>query len=71
MFHFQILKQIESVIDKNKVNFINAEVTKIDRNAKKVETTHGIFFSVSINFSYFCIDEVDFIFVNYTFNWIN
>jgi len=38
-----LIYPIESVIDKNKVNFINAEVTKIDRNAKKVETTHGIF----------------------------
>ena len=30
-----LIYPIESVIDKNKVNFINAEVTKIDRNAKK------------------------------------
>src|SRR5699024_4199845 len=29
--------------NKNKVNFIKAEVTKIDRNAKKVETDAGIF----------------------------
>ena len=33
-----VLYPVESVINKNKVNFIKAEVTKIDRNAKKVET---------------------------------
>ncbi|MGW9856831.1 NADH:quinone reductase (non-electrogenic) [Staphylococcus hominis] len=38
-----LIYPIESVIDQTKVNFINAEVTKIDRNVKKVETTHGIF----------------------------
>ena len=30
-----VLYPVESVINKNKVNFIKAEVTKIDRNAKK------------------------------------
>src|SRR5699024_1052311 len=38
-----VLYPVESVINKNKVNFIKAEVTKIDRNAKKVETDAGIF----------------------------
>ncbi|WP_283589349.1 NAD(P)/FAD-dependent oxidoreductase [Staphylococcus nepalensis] len=37
------LYPVESVINKNKVNFVKAEVTKIDRNAKKVETDAGIF----------------------------
>src|SRR5699024_5635236 len=37
-----VLYPVESVINKNKVNFIKAEVTKIDRNAKKVETDAGI-----------------------------
>ncbi len=36
------LYPIQSVLKKH-VNFVCAEVTKIDRNAKKVETTHGIF----------------------------
>lgn len=38
-----LLYPVESVVDKNKVNFVKAEVTKIDRNAKKVETDAGIF----------------------------
>ena len=38
-----LLYPVESVVDKNKVNFVKAEVTKIDRNAKKVETDVGIF----------------------------
>lgn len=37
-----LLYPIESVL-KNNVEFVRAEVTKIDRNAKKVETTRGIF----------------------------
>ncbi len=36
------LYPIQSVLKKH-VDFVCAEVTKIDRNAKKVETTHGIF----------------------------
>ncbi|MEB8121967.1 NAD(P)/FAD-dependent oxidoreductase [Staphylococcus xylosus] len=38
-----LLYPVKSVVDKNKVNFVKAEVTKIDRNAKKVETDAGIF----------------------------
>ncbi|WP_180531672.1 NAD(P)/FAD-dependent oxidoreductase [Staphylococcus haemolyticus] len=38
-----LMYPIESVIKEDKVKFINAEVTKIDRNAKKVETNHGIY----------------------------
>lgn len=38
-----LLYPVESVVDKSKVNFVKAEVTKIDRNAKKVETDAGIF----------------------------
>lgn len=38
-----LIYPIESVIKADKVKFINAEVTKIDRNAKKVETNHGIY----------------------------
>lgn len=38
-----LIYPIESVIEEDKVKFINAEVTKIDRNAKKVETNHGIY----------------------------
>ncbi|SUK16823.1 NADH dehydrogenase [Staphylococcus agnetis] len=37
-----VLYPIDSVI-KDHVEFVRAEVTKIDRNAKKVETTRGIF----------------------------
>ena len=37
-----VLYPIDSVIKKH-VEFVRAEVTKIDRNAKKVETTRGIF----------------------------
>lgn len=37
-----VLYPIDSVI-KDPVEFVRAEVTKIDRNAKKVETTRGIF----------------------------
>ncbi|REH79305.1 NAD(P)/FAD-dependent oxidoreductase [Staphylococcus felis] len=37
-----LLYPVESVL-KNHVNFVRAEVTKIDRNAKKVETTNGVF----------------------------
>lgn len=37
-----VLYPIDSVI-KEHVEFVRAEVTKIDRNAKKVETTRGIF----------------------------
>ncbi|MBN6091999.1 NAD(P)/FAD-dependent oxidoreductase [Staphylococcus saprophyticus] len=38
-----LLYPVESVVNKDKVNFVKAEVTKIDRNAKKVETDAGIF----------------------------
>ncbi|OHR83393.1 NADH dehydrogenase [Staphylococcus sp. HMSC34C02] len=38
-----LIYPIESVIKEDKVKFINAEVTKIDRNAKKVETNHSIY----------------------------
>ncbi|QUX19496.1 NAD(P)/FAD-dependent oxidoreductase [Staphylococcus haemolyticus] len=38
-----LIYPIESVIKEDKVKFINAEVTRIDRNAKKVETNHGIY----------------------------
>ncbi|WAE41196.1 NAD(P)/FAD-dependent oxidoreductase [Staphylococcus pasteuri] len=38
-----LLYPVESVLKKDKVNFIKAEVTKIDRNAKKVETDKGIY----------------------------
>ncbi|UOD89463.1 NAD(P)/FAD-dependent oxidoreductase [Staphylococcus haemolyticus] len=38
-----LIYPIKSVIKEDKVKFINAEVTKIDRNAKKVETNHGIY----------------------------
>ncbi len=34
---------MESVLKKDKVNFVQAEVTKIDRDAKKVETNQGIY----------------------------
>lgn len=37
-----LLYPVESVLKYN-VEFVRAEVTKIDRNAKKVETTRGIF----------------------------
>lgn len=37
-----LLYPVESVL-KSHVNFVRAEVTKIDRNAKKVETTNGVF----------------------------
>lgn len=37
-----LLYPIQSVLKKH-VDFVCAEVTKIDRNTKKVETTHGIF----------------------------
>lgn len=38
-----LLYPVESVLRKDKVNFVTAEVTKIDRNAKKVETDKGIY----------------------------
>jgi NADH dehydrogenase len=38
-----LLYPVKSVINEDKVNFVKAEVTKIDRNAKKVETDAGIF----------------------------
>lgn len=38
-----LLYPVESVLKKDKVNFVKAEVTKIDRNAKKVETDKGIY----------------------------
>lgn len=38
-----LLYPVESVLKKDKVNFVTAEVTKIDRNAKKVETDKGIY----------------------------
>ncbi|MCD9054182.1 NAD(P)/FAD-dependent oxidoreductase [Staphylococcus arlettae] len=38
-----LLYPVESVVNQNKVNFVKAEVTKIDRNARKVETDAGIF----------------------------
>ncbi|PTG92913.1 FAD-dependent oxidoreductase [Staphylococcus chromogenes] len=37
-----LLYPVESVL-KDNIEFVRAEVTKIDRNAKKVETTRGIF----------------------------
>lgn len=37
------LYPVESVLDKDKVNFVKAEVKKIDRNAQKVETDAGVF----------------------------
>ncbi|WP_392449971.1 NAD(P)/FAD-dependent oxidoreductase [Staphylococcus massiliensis] len=39
----ELLYPIETAIDNSKVNFVKAEVTKIDRNAKKVETDSGIY----------------------------
>lgn len=38
-----LLYPVESVVYQDKVNFVKAEVTKIDRNARKVETDAGIF----------------------------
>ncbi|MGX0038069.1 NADH:quinone reductase (non-electrogenic) [Staphylococcus warneri] len=38
-----LLYPVESVLKKDKVNFVTAEVTKIDRNTKKVETDKGIY----------------------------
>lgn len=38
-----LLYPVESVLKKDKVNFVTEEVTKIDRNAKKVETDKGIY----------------------------
>ncbi|MDP1484179.1 NAD(P)/FAD-dependent oxidoreductase [Staphylococcus aureus] len=38
-----VLYPVESVLKKDKVNFVQAEVTKIDRDAKKVETNQGIY----------------------------
>ncbi|PUZ31890.1 NAD(P)/FAD-dependent oxidoreductase [Staphylococcus arlettae] len=38
-----LLYPVESVVNQDKVNFEKAEVTKIDRNARKVETDAGIF----------------------------
>ncbi|MEX2948107.1 NAD(P)/FAD-dependent oxidoreductase [Staphylococcus warneri] len=38
-----LLYPVESVLKEDKVNFVTAEVTKIDRNAKKVETDKGIY----------------------------
>ncbi|BCU51866.1 NADH:quinone reductase (non-electrogenic) [Staphylococcus auricularis] len=38
-----IIYPISSAINEDKVNFIKGEVTKIDRNAKKVETDAGVF----------------------------
>ena len=40
---FAFKDPVERVLNKDKVNFVKAEVTKIDRNAKKVETDAGIF----------------------------
>nr|WP_263313889.1 NAD(P)/FAD-dependent oxidoreductase [Mammaliicoccus sp. Marseille-Q6498] len=37
------LYPIANVIDKNKVNFVKAEVTKINKDAKNVETSNGVF----------------------------
>ncbi|MEB7409880.1 NAD(P)/FAD-dependent oxidoreductase [Mammaliicoccus sciuri] len=37
------LYPITNVIDRNKVNFIKAEVTKINKDAKTVETSNGVF----------------------------
>ncbi|MEB7423555.1 NAD(P)/FAD-dependent oxidoreductase [Mammaliicoccus sciuri] len=37
------LYPITNVIDRNKVNFVKAEVTKINKDAKKVETSNGVF----------------------------
>ena len=38
-----LLYPVESVVNQDKVNFVKAEVTKIERNARKVETDAGIF----------------------------
>ncbi|MCU5745943.1 NAD(P)/FAD-dependent oxidoreductase [Staphylococcus sp. SQ8-PEA] len=38
-----VLYPVQSVIDEDKVNFVKAEVKKIDRNARKVETNVGVF----------------------------
>lgn len=38
-----LLYPVESVVNQDKVNFVKAEVTKTDRNARKVETDAGIF----------------------------
>ncbi|WP_353462571.1 NAD(P)/FAD-dependent oxidoreductase [Mammaliicoccus sciuri] len=37
------LYPITNVIDRNKVNFVKAEVTKINKDAKTVETSNGVF----------------------------
>ncbi|MGK9044976.1 NAD(P)/FAD-dependent oxidoreductase [Mammaliicoccus vitulinus] len=37
------LYPITNVIDKNKVNFVKAEVSKINKDAKTVETSNGVF----------------------------
>ncbi|MEB7768627.1 NAD(P)/FAD-dependent oxidoreductase [Mammaliicoccus sciuri] len=37
------LYPIINVIDRNKVNFVKAEVTKINKDAKTVETSNGVF----------------------------
>lgn len=37
------LYPIANVIDKNKVNFVKAEVSKINKDAKTVETSNGVF----------------------------
>ena len=37
-----LLYPVEKTVNKNKVNFVVAEVTKIDRNAKRVETDKGV-----------------------------
>ena len=38
-----LLYPVEKTVNKNKVNFVVAEVTKIDRNAKRVETDKGVY----------------------------
>ena len=37
------LYPITSVVDRNKVNFVKAEVTKINKDSKNVETSNGVF----------------------------
>ena len=38
-----LLYPVESAVKQDKVNFVVAEVTKIDRNAKRVETDKGVY----------------------------
>ena len=38
-----LMYPVESALKQDKVNFVVAEVTKIDRNAKRVETDKGVY----------------------------